>query len=104
MDAHESHRSTILALTGTLFGMHLAVAATILWAAHDGEAFSLLSLTVWPWPILIGAIVAAKAIFWSRLIRARARRAQLLRAEWTVGPDTVESAEDAVAAERIAAQ
>ena len=38
----------------------------------------------WPWLVAIAVLLTPPAVYWGRLVRMRARRAQLQRAEWNV--------------------
>ena len=38
----------------------------------------------WPWLLAIVVLVASPAVFWARMVRVRAKRAKLQRAEWNV--------------------
>jgi hypothetical protein len=51
-------------------------------AARSWDAGAIMALTTWPWLVVIAVLIAGPALFQYRLRQVRARRAELLRAEW----------------------
>ena len=57
-------------------------AILLLTYAPTREGFTWIAATHWPMLIVIGLLVAGPGLAWYRLVRVRARREQLRRAEW----------------------
>ncbi|MER3439030.1 MAG: hypothetical protein C4346_16375 [Chloroflexota bacterium] len=76
--------SGVWLLIWTIYGAKLATLVLVLWAAHDGQAFTLVIATTWPWLVLAAALGAGPLLFHIRLRRVRARREQLRQAEWSL--------------------
>jgi hypothetical protein len=78
-------RTTVWGFIWVLFGFKIVTVGIIFWAAGgSGEAGALLTATTIPWLIIPAIAIAGPVAFWYRLRRVRARRARLLRGEWTV--------------------
>lgn len=76
---------SVRAFLWTLFIFKFATVAAIYWAAGgSSEAGILLSATTWPWLIIPGIVLFGWLAFHLRMRRMRARRRDLLRAEWMV--------------------
>ncbi len=73
-------------LVGTIVAAKLATIVVILAMGRSAEAGALVAATTWHWAIVLAALVAAPVAYAVRLRRVRARRAELLRAEWSVEP------------------
>jgi hypothetical protein len=79
-----NHRAAIWTFVGVLVGFKLwSVFLIYLFADTSGTTEFLLA-THFLWIAVPIALLVAPAIFWSRLIRARARRKKLLESEWNV--------------------
>ena len=79
---HADERTTVWVFLWTLFTFKMVTVALIYWASQDYAAASLLAATTWIWfgvPLLA---VSGPLIFRYRLLRVRAKRDQLRRAEW----------------------
>jgi hypothetical protein len=76
--------SGVWLLIWTIYGAKLATLVLVLWAAHDGQALTLVIATTWPWLLLAAALGAGPLLFHIRLRRVRARREQLREAEWNL--------------------
>ncbi len=75
-------RTTVWVFIWTLFTFKMVTVALIYWASQDYAATSLLAATTWIWfgvPLLA---VSGPLIFRYRLLRVRAKRERLFRAEW----------------------
>lgn len=70
-------------LIWVLYATKLVTIVAVVWAAHSYEATVLVTATTWIWlgPLIV--FTAAPLLFRYRLHRIRARRTQLLHAEWT---------------------
>lgn len=76
-------RRIIWAFLWTLFGFKLATVLIILWmAGGSSEANLLLGATGWPFLVIPAFAMAGPLVYFYRVRRVRARREQLLRAEW----------------------
>ena len=71
-------------LLGTIAGAKLGTLVVILWASHTLRSAVLIAVTIWPWFVIAGVLTAGPLLFRYRLRKVRARRKQLLRAEWTI--------------------
>ncbi len=81
MDDHPD-LSTLKAVLAVLFVFHAAVIAVVFVVAWSQEAGAYAAVAGWPW-LILGAIgVSGPVVFRWRLMRVRARRAQLLQSEW----------------------
>lgn len=87
-DEHQQAADDKIAVWGFLWVLFLFKIATVgltLWAAGlSGEATMLLSITTWPWLIIPALALSGPLLFRYRLRRVRARKAALLRAEWSM--------------------
>lgn len=72
----------------TFLGMAIAfkVATSLLIFAMMPSAHAAIFLIGmnWYWPLLVIVVLALPGLFWYRLMRVRARRRELIRAEWRV--------------------
>ena len=82
--ATDSTTVGVWALIWTIFVAKLASLALVVWAAHSFEVAALVSATTWPWLVIAAIFTVSPLLFRYRLRRVRARRRQLLQAEWTV--------------------
>ena len=88
--------AAVWAFLWVLFAFKLATVGLIFWQLSTFETGVVLGATTWYWFPVMGVMVAAPVAFHLRLRKARARRAELLRAEWmvpgeelgTIGPAT----------------
>jgi hypothetical protein len=79
-------RAALWTLVGIFVVFKVATTAMII-AASPGAAQSTIMLFIafhWPFAILGLIFAAAPLLFWYRLVRVRARRAQLQASEWRV--------------------
>ena len=80
--------SAAWAFIWVLFAFKMATVFMIYWAARDYEAAVLLTATTWFWLGIPAFACAAPLAFRYRLVRVRARRERLRRAEWLLEADT----------------
>jgi hypothetical protein len=71
-------------LLGTIGAAKLGTLVVILWASHSLGSVALIVVTIWPWFVVAGMLIAGPALFRYRLRRVRAKREQLWREEWTI--------------------
>jgi hypothetical protein len=72
-------------LLGIILFFKLGTAALILWYTRPAsDAYAILIAFHWYLAVPLLLLLAGPALFWYRLMRARARREQLRRAEWDV--------------------
>ena len=79
-------RAALWTLVGIFVVFKVATTAMII-AASPEAAHTIVALFVafhWPFVVLGGIFAAAPVLFWLRLMRVRAKRAQLQAAEWRV--------------------
>jgi len=79
-------RAALWTMVGIFVVFKVATTAMII-AASPGAAQTILALFVaLHWPFVVAGLVfaAAPTLFWLRLVRVRAKRAQLQAAEWSV--------------------
>ena len=72
-------------LLGAIGGAKLGAIAVVVWASRSAEAGVLVGVTTWYWLVVTGALLAGPLLFRLRLLRARAKREALRRAEWMLG-------------------
>lgn len=83
----QDSRAALWTFLGMAIGFKLVTSLIIfalLPSAHS--AIFLLGMN-WYWPVLAIAAIALPGLFWFRLMRVRARRRELIRAEWRVDPE-----------------
>jgi hypothetical protein len=73
-------------LIWTIYIAKLATIVLVIWASHSYQTTALVAATTWPWLALAVALGFGPLIFHLRLRRVRAKREQLKRAEWMLGP------------------
>ena len=71
-------------LVWTIVVVKLITVVVTIAVARSWDAGAVLAIMSWPWLVAIAVLVAGPLLFRRRLRRVRARRAQLLRAEWMV--------------------
>lgn len=78
-------------LVWCLYITKLATIVIVVWMQHSYDAAVFVTITTWFWfgPLL--ALGAAPLLFRYRLRRMRRRRAALLRAEWEISNQRIES-------------
>ncbi len=80
------NRGAALAVAGPLVAFKLFAMVLLLHFSPTGGAVALAIAAHWPWALLIVLFAAAPLLAWLRLVRVRARRAELRRSEWMVDP------------------
>jgi hypothetical protein len=86
-DGDEGDAGAVWAFLWTLFIFKMATVVLIFWEMRTWASGLLLSVTTWYWFPLLAVMGAAPIIFRRRLMKQRARRRELLRSEWMIGPD-----------------
>ena len=81
-EPHRQDKVVVWAFLWTLFVFKMATVFLIFWASKTSEAGMILSATTWPWLVIPGFAVAGTLAYRYRLIKVRAKREQLRRAEW----------------------
>lgn len=78
-------RVALWTLIGTLVFFKVATTVIIYFAAPEGAAATIGLFIAFHWPFMLAGVIfaAAPALFWLRLVRVRAKRAQLEAAEWS---------------------
>ncbi len=89
------NRAAAWAVAGPLIAFKIWVIVLILMVAPHDDAVGFLVATNWPLLVVIGLLVAGPALAWWRLVRVRARRGRLRRAEWELEPPSVQPAQSA---------
>ena len=72
----------VWAFLWTLFAFKMGTVVLIFWASKTAEAGYILGATTWPWLVIPGFAVAGTVAYRYRLMKVRAKREQLRRAEW----------------------
>jgi hypothetical protein len=77
-------RVALWTLVGTFVFFKVATTAIIYFAAPEGGAATIGLFIAFHWPFILAGVIFAIApsLFWLRLVRVRAKRAQLEAAEW----------------------
>ena len=70
-----------------LFAFKMITVGLIFWHMRTFEAAMLLTATTWFWLLLAAVAVAGPLLFRYRLVRVRAKRERLRRAEWLLDPE-----------------
>ena len=81
-EAPREDKVVVWAFLWTLFAFKMGTVVLIFWASKTSEAGMILSATTWPWLIIPGFAVAGTVAYRYRLMKVRAKREQLRRAEW----------------------
>src|SRR5687767_10530362 len=71
-------------LVWTIVVLKLVTLVVTVAVARSWDAGAIVALTSWLWVLVVAVLVAGPLLFRLRLRRVRARRAQMLRAEWMV--------------------
>ncbi len=81
-------RAALWTLVGIFVVFKVATTIMIIMAAPQAASTIVGLFVAFHWPFMIGGLIfaLAPALFWYRLIRVRAKRAQLQAAEWRVDP------------------
>ena len=81
-------RAALWTLVGIFVVFKIATTIMILIAAPQAASAIIGMFVAFHWPVVLGGIVfgLAPAMFYIRLMRVRAKRAQLQAAEWRVDP------------------
>ncbi|HYU19444.1 MAG TPA: hypothetical protein VEQ11_12200 [Chloroflexota bacterium] len=80
-------RAAAWTFLGVLAGFKIAIALVIFWMDPSGFAAGFLFVTGWYCLLVPIAALALPGVYWFRLLRARAKRRDLIRSEWLVEPD-----------------
>jgi hypothetical protein len=75
-------RGAMWAVAGPLIGLKVWATIILLAYAPTREALAMVAATGWPWLVALAIILAGPTVAWLRLVRVRARRERLRRAEW----------------------
>ena len=77
-------RGALLAVAGPLIAFKVWVCILLLvYMPQPAEyGFGLIVATHWPWLVIVVLLLAGPGLAWYRLVRIRARRERLRRAEW----------------------
>jgi hypothetical protein len=77
-------RGAIWAVAGPLVALKVWVLILILIHMPGDQGFGLIAATHWPVLVIVLLLLAGPGLAWYRLVRVRARRERLRRAEWMV--------------------
>lgn len=80
-------RTAAIAFVWVLIGFKVVTMILIFVHLRTVNSFLVLAATFWYWLPIIAFLIAGPVLFRYRLVRMRARREQLRRAEWMVEPD-----------------
>jgi len=69
-----------------MVGFKLVTALFILWYTHAFYTVAILVAIHIPWIVAAACLLGVPGAFWYRLVKVRARRAELIRQEFNVGP------------------
>jgi hypothetical protein len=83
----EDDKGAAWAFLWTLFVFKMATVFVIFWASKSFETGVLLTATTLPWLVIPALLCVGPLLFRYRLLRMRARRRQLRRAEWMLDED-----------------
>lgn len=79
-------RAALWTLAGIFVVFKVVTTMAIIFAAPGAAGTTLALFLAFHWPFMLGGALlgAAPALFWLRLVRVRAKRAELQAAEWRV--------------------
>jgi hypothetical protein len=77
------------AMIWIMLAFKLGLTIWILIAYPSGQNLFMQIALNWPWVLVGGIVLFAPTLFWIRLLRVRAKRAKLQRAEWEVDSEVV---------------
>jgi hypothetical protein len=80
-------RAALWTFLGMAIGFKLITSVVIFAMMPSAHAAIFLIGMNWYWLVLPVVVLALPAMFWYRLMRVRARRRELIRAEWRVDPE-----------------
>lgn len=81
---HRDDSAQVWVFVWTLFGFKMATVALMLYHIRAWESDLVIAATTWYWFPMLAVLLAAPIAFRYRLRKARARRRELMRAEWMV--------------------
>lgn len=87
MSAEEEDSGSIWAFIWTLFAFKIVTSIIIFWQMRTVLSGLVVGANTWYAFPIIAMLGAAPLMYRYRLRQQRARRAELLRSEWMVGPD-----------------
>jgi hypothetical protein len=84
-------RAALWTFVGVFVMFKVATTAMIVAAAPDAAHMIIGMFIAFHWPFFVAGLIfcIAPALFWWRLMRVRAKRAQLQAAEWHVDPPVI---------------
>lgn len=77
-----SHRGAIWTVAGPLIAFKVWACILLLIYSPNRDGIVWIAVTSWYWVLAVALLVAAPTLAWVRLVRVRARRQRLRRAEW----------------------
>jgi hypothetical protein len=86
-DEEEEGKKAAIAFIWVLVAFKVVTMLMIFWHLRTTTSFLILASTFWYWIPIIGFLIAGPLAWRYRLLRARARRKQLVRSEWMVELD-----------------
>ena len=85
MDA--ANRAALWTFVGMAVGFKVVTSVVIFAMQPSGWSAAFLIGMHWLWFVAPFVVLGVPTLFWFRLVRARARRRELIRAEWRVSPE-----------------
>ncbi len=82
-----SDRAAIWAVAGPLLAFKVWVAILLLWYAPTRHSVEWLIISQWPTVLVVVLLVVGPLFAWWRLVKVRAKRERLKRAEWMLDED-----------------
>ncbi len=80
-------RAALWTFLGMAIGFKLITSLVIFWMQPSWSSAAFLWWMNWYWPFLPLVLLILPTMFWFRLRRVRAKRRDLIRAEWRVDPE-----------------
>jgi hypothetical protein len=84
--SREEYGGSPLLLLGTIAAAKLATVLVVVWLSWSSEVGALIAATTWFWVPVGTVLLSGPILYRRRLRRVRAKRAALLRSEWTAEP------------------
>jgi hypothetical protein len=84
-------RAALWTFVGVFVMFKVATTIMIIAAAPEAASAIIGMFIAFHWPFMVAGLIfgIAPALFWWRLVRVRAKRAQLQAAEWRVDPPVI---------------
>jgi hypothetical protein len=77
-----SDRGALWLVAGSTIGLQIWASLVLIFVSPSAESIVMTAVMKWPVLVILALLLAGPFIAWYRLVRVRARREKLKRAEW----------------------